>query len=272
MIVRVADSPLFEHNIFKNCGVKGTGNSNYTFNCDNAVIQYNEAYLTHYTEGTPDGGGFNSDWRCKNTIIQYNYSHDNDYGGILICNDGGVSTSFNDGSIIRYNVFQNNKHHVIRVSGTPTNTKIYNNTIYVGPDQSSTKIIWHKNWGGYVDGVSYYNNIFYNLSPSSYYDFGSSTNYIFDYNIFSGIHVSGEPEDSNKITVDPQFVESGSGKIGWDSVKGYMLKSDSPAINSGIKLPSHPDQDYWGNPVPSNTGEVDRGAFEFQEDSRSNDI
>ncbi len=268
LIVRVSDRPLFEHNIFKNCGVKGTGNSNYPFNCDNALIQYNEAYLTHYTKGTPDGGGFNSDWRCKNTIIQYNYSHDNDHGGQLICNNGGIATSFNDGTIIRYNVYQNNKHHVFRVAGTPTNTSVYNNTIYIGPDQSSVIIIWHKDWGGDSDGVTYYNNIIYNKSPSSYYDFGKSTNYLFDYNIFSGIRAPGEPKDSHKITDDPLFVIPGSGDIGWDTIKGYMLKSGSAAINSGFKLHNHPSKDYLGNPVPFDNGMIDRGAFEFQGNSQ----
>jgi hypothetical protein len=263
LIVRVTDGPVFEHNIFFNCGVKGTGNTNYTFNCDNAIIQYNEAFGTHYTPGTPDGGGFNSDWRCKNTIIQYNYSHDNEYGGQLICNDGGVSTSFNDGSIIRYNVYANNGHHVFRVSGTPTNSLVYNNTIYLGPDQSGIKIIWHKSWGGYPPGVEYYNNIFYNLGSGNYYDFGESTNNVFDYNLFAGNSGTNEPKDSHKITADPEFIDAGSAQNGWSTAGGYQLKSSSPAIDSGVLLPDQAAQDYFGKPVPYNNA-VDRGAFEYQ--------
>jgi len=264
LIIRVTDNPIFEHNIFKNNGVHGTGNSNYTFNCDNALIQYNEAYLTHYTDGTPDGGGFNSDWRCKNTIIQYNYSHDNDHGGQLICNDGGVGTSFNDGTIVRYNVYQNNGHHVFRVAGPPTNVKVYNNTIYVGPEQTDVKIIWHKDWGGFVDGMKYYNNIFHNLGKNSIYDFEESTNNTFSHNIFSGIPALGEPADDSKITSDPQFINGGSGQNGWESVKGYQLGQTSPAIDTGISVPGHTTKDYFGNPVPYGESQIDIGAFEFQ--------
>ena len=264
LIIRVADRPIFEHNIFKNNGVHGTGNSNYTFNCDNALIQFNEAYLTHYTKGTPDGGGFNSDWRCKNTVIQYNYSHDNEHGGQLICNDGGVSTSFNDGTIVRYNVYQNNGHHVFRVAGTPTNVKIYNNTIYVGSGQTDVKVIWHKDWGGFANGIAYYNNIFHNLGKNSIYDFGESTNNIFDHNMFSGIPCPDEPADANKIITDPQFVEGGSGQIGWDSVKGYQLSPSSPAIDAGIAMSKHTLEDYFENPVPFGDTQIDIGAFEYQ--------
>jgi hypothetical protein len=263
LIVRVSDGPVFEHNIFYNCGVKGTGNTNYTFNCDNAIIQYNEAYGTHYTPGTPDGGGFNSDWRCKNTIIQFNYSHHNEHGGQLICNDGGVSTSFNDGSIIRYNVYVNNGHHVFRVSGTPTNSLVYNNTIYLGPNQSGIKIIWHKSWGGYPQGVEYYNNIFYNLGSGNYYDFGESTNNAFNYNVFAGKSGANEPDDPHKITADPEFVDAGSDQNGWNVAGGYQLKATSPAIDSGTLLPEHVTQDYFGKPVPYNDA-ADRGAFEYQ--------
>ena len=263
LIIRVTDGAIFEHNIFYNCGVKGTGNSNYPFNCDNTLIQYNEAYGTHYTAGTPDGGGFNSDWQCKNTIIQYNYSHDNAYGGQLICRDGGIENSFNDSTIIRYNVYVNNGHHVLRVSGPATNSLIYNNTIYLGPDQSNIKIIWHKYWDGDPEGVEYYNNIIYNLGTDNYYDFEQSTNFLFNYNIFAGNPAANEPDDKHKITADPEFIDASRVQDGWDKVGGYQLKPTSPAINSGTLLPDHARKDYFGKTVPHGDA-VDRGAFEWQ--------
>jgi len=262
LIVRVAKSPLIEYNIFKECSLKGTGNSNFPFNCDDVIIQYNEAYLTKYNSGDNDSGGFDSDYRCKNTIIQYNYSHDNDYGGVLVCNKGSSATAFNNGTIVRYNIFKDNSHHNFRISGTTTNTSIYNNVIYLGENISSTKIIWHKSWGGYPDNTSYYNNIFYNKSTSCSYDFGNSTGNKFDYNVFYGNHPSGEPFDAHKLKSDPRLLGPSGVGDGIDNVNGMKLHSSSPCINAGKTIPDNGGRDYWGNPVPVD-GVTDIGAFEF---------
>jgi len=264
LVIRVAEHPIIEHNIFKECAIKGTGNSNYPYNCDNALIQYNEAYLTHYNSGDADASGFDSDYKCHNTVIQYNYSHDNDYGALLVCSNGNLSTAFNDCTIVRYNIFQNDDHHVIRVSGNPTNTVLHNNTIYTGSHLSGIDIIWFKSWGGYPDGTSFYNNIFNNLCPSSNYNYGASTNNIFQHNLFYGIHPSTEPFDYYKITDDPQLIDPGIGSTDLDSLEGYFLQANSPAINTGLILPGHADLDFWGNPVPFNNSNVDIGAYEFQ--------
>ena len=264
LVIRVAEHPIIEHNIFKECAIKGTGNSNYPYNCDNALIQYNEAYLTHYNPGDADASGFDSDYKCHNTVIQYNYSHDNDYGALLVCSNGNLSTAFNDCTIVRYNIFQNDDHHVIRVSGNPTNTVIHNNTIYTGSNLSGIDIIWFKSWGGYPDGTSFYNNIFNNLCPNSNYNYGASTNNLFLHNLFYGIHPSTEPFDYYKITNNPQLANPGIGGSDLDSLEGYFLQAISPAINSGLMLTGHADLDFWGNPVPYENTNADIGAHEFQ--------
>lgn len=147
MVIRVAEAPLVEHNLFIRNGTLTTGKASYPYNCDNALWQFNEACYTVYNEGDADASGFDSDYFCKNTIIQYNYSHDNEWGSLLVTSNGNISRAFNEGTIIRYNIFQSDKHHSIRVSGKPTNTYVYNNIMYFGEDQSYTDIIWHKSWG-----------------------------------------------------------------------------------------------------------------------------
>ena len=102
LIVRVAEGPIIEYNLFDHCSIKGSGNANFPFNCDHAVIRFNEARFTKYNLGDADAGGFDSDYRCKNTVIEYNYSHHNEFGGILICCMGGDDESrFNYGTKIR---------------------------------------------------------------------------------------------------------------------------------------------------------------------------
>ena len=192
LIVRVAKSPLVEHCSFTKNGIKGSGNASFPFNCDDALFQYNEASYTFYNTSANswnhkpdvDAGGFDSDWNCKNTIIQYNYSHHNGHGGILICCDGGSKTSFNDGTIIRYNIFESNNHHIVRNSGSTTNTKIYNNIFFAGVEQDSVLLVYHKSWGGYSNTTSYMNNIFYSLGEGNWFDLGKSTNNTFRANTF----------------------------------------------------------------------------------------
>jgi len=256
LIVRVTDSALIENNLFTHCSIKESGNAFFPFNCDNIVIQYNESCHTKYNEGDADAGGFDSDYRCKNTLIQYNYSHHNEHGGILICCKGG-SNRFNDGTIIRYNIFQDNEHHVFRVSGIPTNTDIYNNIIFTGEENFDNDIIWHKNWQGYPDKTSYYNNIFYNLGDNNGYDLGSSTNNVFENNIFFGNQTTNEPDDPNKITEDPLFVNPGT-----EDLNGYMVTTGSPATKAGKVISGQRVNDFFGNPIPPD-GPVDIGIHQL---------
>ncbi len=260
LIVRVCDGALVEHNVFKQCSLKGNGSTMFPFNCDNTVVQYNEAYQTVYNPGDADASGFDSDYRCKNSIFQYNYSHDNDDGFMVVCCQGGV-TRFNDGTVVRYNISQNDGGKIFRISGQTTNTQIYNNTIYVGPTMSS-RVIWHKSWKAWPDDTRYYNNIFYNLGAGDH-DLGSSTNNVFSHNVFHGNHPSSEPDDPTKITDDPRFIDPGSGGLGIDTLYGYKLQSDSSCIDSGRTIPQNDGLDYWGNPVPHLRSATDRGAHEY---------
>ncbi len=129
IIIRVSHRPLIERNVLQECAKDSSGNALFVFNCDSAIIQYNEAFLTRYNPGDEDAGGIDADYRCKSTIIQYNYCHDNEYGGIVVVSDGGGATTFNDGTVVRYNILKDNRNHVIRTSGNVTNTTFHNNTI-----------------------------------------------------------------------------------------------------------------------------------------------
>tara|TARA_R110002096_G_scaffold111394_1_gene243123 strand:- start:10834 stop:12465 length:1632 start_codon:yes stop_codon:yes gene_type:complete len=266
LIVRVAKSPLVEHCSFTKNGIKGSGNASFPFNCDDALFQYNEASYTFYNTSANswnhkpdvDAGGFDSDWNCKNTIIQYNYSHHNGHGGILICCDGGSKTSFNDGTIIRYNIFESNNHHIVRNSGSTTNTKIYNNIFFAGVEQDSVLLVYHKSWGGYSNTTSYMNNIFYSLGEGNWFDLGKSTNNTFRANTFYGT-IKNEPEDLEKSKENPLFVNANASQASWKSYLRFMLQNESPEIDKGTDIKGHPMEDFLGNPI---IGKPDRGVFE----------
>lgn len=260
LIVRVAYKPLIEYNLFNNCATKGSGNASFSFNTNYALWQYNEACFTKYNSGDEDAGGFDSDYNSKYTTIQYNYSHDNGYGAILLT--GGPGSNFNDGTVIRYNVMADNADHVIRTSGTATNSTIYNNSIYSKAALSNIDLIRHKSWEGYSANTKYYNNIFQVMGTGANVDLGSSTGNVFDYNIFFGPNISNVPADAHKITLDPQYDSPMAPGSSIDSLTGFRLKGTSPAVNSGTTVPGSPIFDFEGNTVPTNAI-VDRGAFEY---------
>ena len=58
-----------------------------------------------------------------------------------------------------------------------------------------------------------------------------------------------------------EFIDPGSGQMGFPSLEGYKMEQGSPAINSGKIIPGHPGRDFWGNPVQENQN-MDRGAME----------
>lgn len=266
VIVRVADHPLIEHNVFTGNGAKGNGNAFFCFNTNNATIQYNEAYDTVYNEGEADAAGFDGDYRCYQTLFQYNYSHDNGLAGFVVVCDGNPTTGatrFNTGTIIRYNILENNDREAFRISGSCTSdTQIYNNTVLVDASHSDTVLMRHSSWGGYADHTQYYNNIIYNLGSNSSYSFGDSTNNVFDYNVFFG-YAANEPADSHKLTGDPLLIQPGTGGIGLDTVTGYQLQRTSSCIDSGMAIAGGGGLDYFGNAVPQ-YGQTDRGAYEFR--------
>lgn len=142
LIVRTAENPIMEYNLFYYCSL-GDGSDNACFNSKttNAIWRYNESCYTQWVEGQGDGAGIDSDIRTKNTIIEYNYCHHNQYGGI-ITTGGRFDDSFNDNTIIRYNILINNGHNSIRLCNNNTHTKIYNNLVYYDDASEINRLIF----------------------------------------------------------------------------------------------------------------------------------
>lgn len=186
LVTRVAKSPLVQNNLFIKCSSKTTGNASYPYNCDDALWQFNEACYTVYNEGDIDASGFDSDYLCKNTIIQYNYSHHNDWGGLLVCSWGKVKNAFNDGTIVRNNIFQDEKHHIIRFSGNITNTEISNN-LFVTDSKIDDVVMWYKHWGNiWPNKTMLSGNVFYNKGDIKFLNLGETSDNSFSKNILYG--------------------------------------------------------------------------------------
>jgi hypothetical protein len=276
IVVVATDGALVEKNIVSRANQRSQGYNVgiWPWSADNTVIQYNEVYGTR---GQRDGEGFDSDWNSRNTLIQYNYSHDNDGGFLLICNEGkmdAASSVGNMGTVVRYNISQNDHHRGINIAGPVRDSKIYNNTIFVGKNEK-VDVVLYSNWKGWSSGTRFYNNIFY-IEGSGQFSyalsrksdgqhitapgFGQSRQNVFDSNVYYGI---SPMQDSHGLTGDPRLAGPGSATNGIRTVSGYGLLARSPAIDSGKIIPNAGSRDILGGVVPS-CGGVDRGAIESQ--------
>ena len=215
----------------------------WPFDCDDTVIQFNEV---SGMKGTKDGQGFDSDYLCHRSLFQYNYSHDNDGGFMLICTPGN---SYNLDTVIRYNISQNdgiNSARVFNFAGDAKNTKVYNNTIYIGPKQD-LPLLQFGDWsGGNASNTQFYNNLFY-VDGHVSYTWGKSTGNVFDGNVFFGGH-NLIPPDAHAVTNRPSLRAPGSGRDGLASLAGYAPRSGR-AFPKGIVIPNNGGRDFFGHPV-----------------------
>ena len=242
LIVRGCAKPLIERNYFNGCAFGGSGNACFAFHCDDALFQFNESCFTRYNTGDTDATGFDSDYCCRRSVFQYNYSHDNDYGFMVVCSQ--PPKGFNDGTIVRYNISQNDGGNVFRFSGNITNTQIYNNTIYIGPKMSNPvkgappRIVYHKSWQhGWSDRTAFHDNVFVNLSKRTRYTDGESTNNMYSHNLFFGIHPASEPKDPMKLLSDPRLMKPGGANSGIASaIAAYSLREGAPKVGAGAEF------------------------------------
>ncbi|MBC8097192.1 MAG: right-handed parallel beta-helix repeat-containing protein [Akkermansiaceae bacterium] len=215
----------------------------WPFASDDTVIQFNEV---SGMKGIKDGQGFDSDYQCRRSLFQYNYSHDNEGGFFLICAPGN---SYNEDTIIRYNVSQNdglNSARVFHFGGGATNTQVYNNTIYVGPQQDLPLVLCTDWDGGNARGTRFYNNIFY-VAGRVKYDLGKSRDTVFESNVFCGPHINAPP-DVNGTTNCPPLLKPGAGDNGFDSLKNYRFAGGAEPIY-GRLMQNNGGRDFLGNPV-----------------------
>jgi len=273
----VTDGALVENNTVTRANQRSDGYNVgiWPWSADNTIVQYNEVSLTHSQH---DSEGFDSDWNSRNTIIQYNYSHDNEGGFLLICNDGSQSPSDsagNTGTVVRYNISQNDHHRGIKISGPVKQTQIYNNTIFVGRNED-VDVVVHTDWAGWASDTYFYNNIFY-VEGSARFSYGvsgnpdgsvvpapgpgKSTNNVYDSNIYFGAKPQDDP---HAITADPLLAHAGGASSIRDAGEAYALRARSAAIDSGRKIDDSGGKDFLGNTAPK-CGGFDRGAIEFQQ-------
>ncbi len=245
LIVRVAKDVLIEKNFFDSCGQIISGNAVFNFNTDDVVYQYNEAKNTVYNDGDTDARGIDADYKTKRTTIQFNYLHDNELGGVTATGGPGVGAdpkNFNIGTIIRYNILENNKRQGTYISGRVEALQCYNNVFYADETCNDVVAVKLSKWQVFPNDASFKNNIFYFKGKNISWAFGASTNISFDNNLYFGVQPNDSFPDVKALLKEPQFIKAGQ-------AAGYRLKKNSPAIHTGIFIKNSGVSDYYGNRV-----------------------
>lgn len=263
IIARVSEDAIYEHNILANSSRRDTGHSIFCFNTAGIKIQYNEAYgnvgdtKNKDGGGESDRGGFDADYNCINTFIQYNYSHDN----LWFC---GIMKRPTRNVVIRYNVTQNDKLGIyfygFERNKQAENVHIYNNTHFIrkGLDvevfaEGRTPI-----------NTVFENNIFYFEGEGEWGPNAEGINTVFRNNLYHNIepHIS----EVQALVENPKFTSPG--KAGTDidlktmeALRGYLLRSGSPCVDSGIAIKDHGGIDLLKKKVIGNAPDI--GAFEL---------
>lgn len=268
LVVRACAGAVVEHNLFRECAISGSGNASFAFHSDDTVFQYNEACYTKFNPGDHDAAGFDSDYNCRRTVFQYNYSHHNDYGFILLCNNG--RSGFNEDTIVRYNISYRDGGNVIRFSGPVTGARIHNNTLYISPDMTNPReghpprVIYHKSWSGWSDDAVFSNNLIVNRSERTVYDPGQSTNNRYSHNVFAGLRPASEPADPQATMGEVRLAApelAGAGRA--SAAAAFRLHLDSAAAGAGWRQPTQGAADFAGQPVFPLGERVDAGAIQL---------
>ncbi len=269
IVPTACDGALVEHNKIlggrMRCEDSAAGI--WPWSCDNTVVQFNEV---SGMRGTNDGQGYDADWNCQNSLFQYNYSHDNEGGFMLICCDGTSKLPYNigtTGTIIRYNISENDGTRTFEITGPCKDTLIYNNVLYLGrrntvansgakssdAANSGSKaksekvfVVQAGNWGGpWPEDTRFFNNIFY-VEPEASADcnFGQMSGTLFDTNLFFG-PLAHRPQDPHTLQADPFFFAPGKG------IDGYHLRPESPCLHAGRPMLNNGGRDFVGTPIPT---------------------
>ena len=249
IVVSNGAGTVVEYNILRGGMLASSGAAVgiWCFDSVNTVIQYNE--VSGFM-GTLDGQAFDIDYYTANTTIQYNYTHNNAGGFILICTPNQALNSTN---VIRYNLSVNDGSEsgwnspycgrLITFGGGADSTHIYNNTFYIGPDQTGGRRIFHSyDWDGALsDNLWVDNNMFILEAPdiiflSNYRDFGNK----------QPRNLEGILTFRNNVYLGAAFEDPDFMRIELRGVSGTEYWGEMPgAININPIVSANADRSYW---------------------------
>lgn len=248
IIVGSADGPLLEYNVMgPNIATETTGNTLYTYATDDAVVQYNEAFGNHGPPEDIDHGGFDADYGSRNTVFRYNYSHDNNFAFAIM-------RKYLNGTRIHHNISVNERfgfiHYGFGDAHAITDLVISNNTFW----SSNPDMNFFMNFNGEREAIdtTLTDNIFVFASEGA--NWGSvpiaERGMVFENNVVVGL----EDPEYIQLSAEPLLVAPGEEPTEIDmrdpeSLGGYRLCKDSPAIGIGKEGDNAAALDFWQDKI-----------------------
>ncbi len=238
--------------------------------CDNALVQYNEVWQTQGKDSAALRCGLNG----RDNVLQFNYTHDNagvfaEIVGAHQPMPAGARPTDSASTAVRYNVSQDDAGGAFLITGPAADTVVYNNTVYTGPDITTTTVAV-RDTAGRPTGIIFANNLFYTAGRATL-DLGETPGHgiHFLHNAYFGLHDRPDNEPG-AVTTDPALVAPGQGQEGRGGLDGYQTLPGSPLRNAGTRLRAHGSHDFAANPIPHGQ-KVDIGAFQGPSDNPEQD-
>jgi hypothetical protein len=242
-----------DHNVVKYASARTHGNAIVVAGTKGTTIRNNEVAFTGGSGGG-ENGAFDADDGAIDTLIEYNWTHDNLGGSVNVVNDPRKHT-INSGTVVRYNISENEKNSVYGIGGAIQNTSIYNNTIFIGKGHSP-KILQAGRFVSHVpgdpDGIVFANNVIYSEGGGDYPI--SATRVLVDSNCYLGSKSAVFKQDQHKVidSLPPEFAASSARDR--SELDRYRLSENSSCSRSEmLRFPNTESQNVLedANPRPS---------------------
>jgi hypothetical protein len=250
---------LIEKNVVNRFNVAGAeANAGiWAYDSTGDIFEFND--VSHGEHGPLDGMAYDIDGEDKNLLLQYNLSSDNSGGFIMVCNSTSVPANSAGGSVVRYNISQND--YAVDGRGIidapifcqgEQNISVYNNTIYTTNPLAATMFE-----NGNHSTVHFSNNIFAGPAPTARLSDQVST---FGHNLYFDVSCSLSRPDSHPVIANPDLLNPAAPLSGGHAL-GFRLGTRSPALGAGVEVRDNGGRDFFGHSVSAD-GQVDIGAYQ----------
>lgn len=245
IIVRQALAPVIDNNTVSHASARQHGNAIFTRSTRDAIIRSNEVSFTG-TEPSGENAAFDADIDSLHTVIEYNWSHDNQGGLFSLCNNPNDDSNVTDGTVVRFNVSENDGVRAFGFSGRVTHSIIYNNTVLIGPGHKEAIVEarpFSKSKPRFADDAAFFNNAVIILGEASYY-FAGATHMQFDSNCFVG-SVKNPFSETRAMVISKDILPSVASADSWKALTVYRAVARACGSSSHIE-PEKVETDITG--------------------------
>ncbi len=221
IIVREALAPIIENNTVSHASARHHGNAIFTRSTRDAVIRGNEVSFTG-TGPSGENAAFDADIDSIRTVIEHNWSHDNQGGLFSLCNNPYDESNVTDGTVVRFNVSENDGIRAFDFSGHVTHSMIYNNTVLIGPGHKEAIVEarpFSESKPRYAVGATFFNNIVI-IRGEAFYDLAQAMDMSFDSNCVIG-YVKHAPSETRAVDIREEVLPKIAAAASWQGLVTY---------------------------------------------------